>query len=143
MIRAKELELEDRGFFAGTKKIGGVVRQTLTIALAGGLDDAALAALKEGPLTVLDQDGEVTASFSGPMEVLSLQLVLAREDPAEDVAALEAQMAELQTAFNEVESARESAEAALQKVQEMVRETKAAMQEAQAAQNADVDQDRL
>ena len=101
MIYAKDLKLEDRGFFAGTKKIGGVVRQTLTIALAGGLDDAALAAVKEGP-----------------MEVLSLQLVLAREDPKEDVAVLEAQVAQLQAALNEARSAQESAEGALQAAQD-------------------------
>lgn len=118
MIYAKDLKLEDRGFFAGTKKIGGVVRQTLTIALAGGLDDAALAAVKEGPLAVLDQDGKVMASFSGPMEVLSLQLVLAREDPKEDVAVLEAQVAQLQAALNEARSAQESAEGALQAAQD-------------------------
>ena len=99
MIYAKDLKLEDRGFFAGTKKIGGVVRQTLTIALAGGLDDAALAAVKEGPLAVLE-------------------LVLAREDPKEDVAVLEAQVAQLQAALNEARSAQESAEGALQAAQD-------------------------
>ena len=75
----------------------------------------------------------MTASFSGPMEVLSLQLVLAREDPKEDVAVLEAQVAELQAALNEARSAQESAEGALQAAQDAEPEV----------QDTNADSDRL
>ena len=96
MIKAGNHTISDKGFTVVTENIGGVPRQAVVAELPGGISDEALAAFCAGPIEVLAEDGSTTATYTGPFRVVSHGLKLTRTSEDSDVAALTAQVAELE-----------------------------------------------
>ena len=96
MIKAGNHTVSDKGFTVVTENIGGVPRQAVVAELPGGISDEALAAFCAGPIEVLAEDGSTAATYTGPFRVVSHGLKLTRTSEDSDVAALTAQVAELE-----------------------------------------------
>jgi len=113
MIKAGNHTISDKGFTVVTENIGGVPRQAVVAELPGGISDEALAAFCAGPIEVLAEDGSTTATYTGPFRVVSHGLKLTRTSEDSDVAALTAQVAELEAKLSHEQSEKESALARL------------------------------
>lgn len=113
MIKAGNHTVSDKGFTVVTENIGGVPRQAVVAELPGGISDEALAAFCAGPIEVLAEDGSTTATYTGPFRVVSHGLKLTRTSEDSDVAALTAQVAELEAKLSHEKSEKESALARL------------------------------
>ena len=105
MIKAGNHTISDKGFTVVTENIGGVPRQAVVAELPGGISDEALAAFCAGPIEVLAEDGSTTATYTGPFRVVSHGLKLTRTSEDSDVAALTAQVAELEAHITDINSA--------------------------------------
>lgn len=113
MIKAGNHTISDKGFTVVMENIGGVPRQAVVAELPGGISDEALAAFCAGPIEVLAEDGSTTATYTGPFRVVSHGLKLTRTSEDSDVAALTAQVAELEAKLSHEKSEKESALGAL------------------------------
>ena len=102
MIKAGNHTVSDKGFTVVTENIGGVPRQAVVAELPGGISDEALAAFCAGPIELLAEDGSTTATYTGPFRVVSHGLKLTRTSEDSDVAALTAQVAELEAKLKSV-----------------------------------------
>ena len=114
MIKAGNHTISDKGFTVVTENIGGVPRQAVVAELPGGISDEALAAFCAGPIEVLAEDGSTTATYTGPFRVVSHGLKLTRTSEDSDVAALTAQVAELEAKLSHEQSEKESAQSGTQ-----------------------------
>lgn len=120
MIKAGNHTVSDKGFTVVTENIGGVPRQAVVAELPGGISDEALAAFCAGPIEVLAEDGSTTATYTGPFRVVSHGLKLTRTSEDSDVAALTAQVAELEAKLSHEKSEKESAQSALARLNEQL-----------------------
>lgn len=127
MIRAGNHYIEDKGFAVSADRIGGVARQSLVLELPGGIDDETLAALCAGPIEVLNQDGAVAQSHSGPFQAVSHGLKLIRASPDDDVAALSARVNTLEAALETAISEKTSVVNQLASLSGRIEELKASM----------------
>ncbi len=105
MIKAGNHTVSDKGFTVVTENIGGVPParpwwQSCPAASA----TRALAAFCAGPIEVLAEDGSTTATYTGPFRVVSHGLKLTRTSEDSDVAALTAQVAELEAKLSHEQS---------------------------------------
>ena len=146
MIKAGNHTVSDKGFTVVTENIGGVPRQAVVAELPGGISDEALAAFCAGPIEVLAEDGSTTATYTGPFRVVSHGLKLTRTSEDSDVAALTAQVAELEAKLSHEKCASESALARLNEQLTTLKMTleansadKAVVDEAPSADKAVVD----
>ena len=138
MIKAGNHTISDKGFTVVTENIGGVPRQAVVAELPGGISDEALAAFCAGPIEVLAEDGSTTATYTGPFRVVSHGLKLTRTSEDSDVAALTAQVAELEAKLSHEKSEKESAQSALARLNEQLTTLKMTL-EANSADKAVVD----
>ena len=138
MIKAGNHTVNDKGFTVVTENIGGVPRQAVVAELPGGISDEALAAFCAGPIEVLAEDGSTTATYTGPFRVVSHGLKLTRTSEDSDVAALTAQVAELEAKLSHEKSEKESAQSALARLNEQLTTLKMTL-EANSADKAVVD----
>ena len=139
MIKAGNHTVSDKGFTVVTENIGGVPRQAVVAELPGGISDEALAAFCAGPIEVLAEDGSTTATYTGPFRVVSHGLKLTRTSEDSDVAALTAQVAELEAKLSHETSEKESAQSALARLNEQLTTLKMTL-EANSAGKAVVDE---
>ena len=109
MIRAGNYTISDNGFTVDTVNVGGNIRQALIVELPGGITNTALAAFCAGPIEVLDEEGNVLQTYTGPFNVLSHGLKFARASTDGDVAALTERVNDLEAELLTVKSAKESA----------------------------------
>ena len=153
MIKAGNHTISDKGFTVVTENIGGVPRQAVVAELPGGISDEALAAFCAGPIEVLAEDGSTTATYTGPFRVVSHGLKLTRTSEDSDVAALTAQVAELEAHITDIDydlaaqkekelrheqSEKESAQSALARLNEQLTTLKMTL-EANSADKTVVD----
>lgn len=139
MIKAGNHTVSDKGFTVVMENIGGVPRQAVVAELPGGISDEALAAFCAGPIEVLAEDGSTTATYTGPFRVVSHGLKLTRTSEDSDVAALTAQVAELEAKLSHEKSEKESAQSALARLNEQLTTLKMTL-EANSAGKAVVDE---
>lgn len=139
MIKAGNHTISDKGFTVVTENIGGAPRQAVVAELPGGISDEALAAFCAGPIEVLAEDGSTTATYTGPFRVVSHGLKLTRTSEDSDVAALTAQVAELEAKLSHEKSEKESAQSALARLNEQLTTLKMTL-EANSADKAVVDE---
>lgn len=139
MIKAGNHTISDKGFTVVTENIGGVPRQAVVAELPGGISDEALAAFCAGPIEVLAEDGSTTATYTGPFRVVSHGLKLTRTSEDSDVAALTAQVAELEAKLSHEQSEKESAQSALARLNEQLTTLKMTL-EANSADKTVVDE---
>lgn len=118
MIKAGSSTIQDKGFTVAAQRVGGVSRQVISLELPGGIDEATLAALCAGPIEVQDEAGQTVQKHEGPFRLVSHGLKLTRASEAEDVAALTAQVEELEAALDLEKSAKQSAQDALASLKE-------------------------
>lgn len=127
MIRAGNYTISDNGFTVDTVSVGGNVRQALVVELPGGITNTALAAFCEGPIEVLDEEGNVLQTYTGPFNVLSHGLKFTRASTDGDVAALTARVNDLEAELLTVKSAKESAVEELASLSQQLSEMKSTM----------------
>ena len=137
MIKAGNHTVSDKGFTVVTENIGGVPRQAVVAELPGGISDEALAAFCAGPIEVLAEDGSTTATYTGKAARDIAILNGTSEDS--DVAALTAQVAELEAKLSHEQSEKESAQSALARLNEQLTTLKMTL-EANSADKAVVDE---
>ena len=88
---------------------------------------------------MLAEDGSTTATYTGPFRVVSHGLKLTRTSEDSDVAALTAQVAELEAKLSHEKSEKESAQSALARLNEQLTTLKMTL-EANSADKAVVDE---
>lgn len=137
MIKAGNHTVSDKGFTVVTENIGGVPRQAVVAELPGGISDEALAAFCAGPIEVLAEDGSTTATYTGPFRVVSHGLKLTRTSEDSDVAALTAQVAELEAKLSHEQSEKESAQSAIASLNAQLSALKTTLEAENAEQTAD------
>ena len=136
MIKAGNHTVSDKGFTVVMENIGGVPRQAVVAELPGGISDEALAAFCAGPIEVLAEDGSTTATYTGPFRVVSHGLKLTRTSEDSDVAALTAQVAELEAALAKETSEKESAQDALARLNDKLTTLQGQLNSVQSADKA-------
>lgn len=139
MIRAGKYTIEDNGFTVETVSAGGTVRQVLVAELPGGITNTALEAFCAGPVEVLDEDGNVVQTHTGPFAVLSHGLKLVRANPESDVAVLTARVASLEAELLTAKNAKENAQNELASLSTQLSSLRVSMATASAGDSATLD----
>jgi hypothetical protein len=137
MIRAGNYTISDNGFTVDTVNVGGNVRQALVVELPGGITNTALTAFCEGPIEVLDEEGNVLQTYTGPFNILSHGLKFTRASTDGDVAALTARVNDLEAELLTVKSAKESAVEELASLSQQLSAMKSTMAAEDASSDAD------
>ncbi|MEG1562877.1 MAG: hypothetical protein RR365_04000 [Bacteroides sp.] len=109
MIKAGTKTIEDNGFTIERRGVGLDTRQALIIELPTGITQTQIDAFCVGPIEVLDDDGNVAATYAGPFIVAGHTLTLMRESAQADVAALSERITSLEAELAEVTSTHASA----------------------------------
>ena len=120
MIQAGTYTIEDNGFTTNMETVGGVNQQTLIVELPGGITNTALNAFCAGPIEVLDADGNVTQTYTGPFRIVSHGLKFARASADSDVAVLTDRIAALEAQLGTVSNEKENAVEQLASLQEQL-----------------------
>lgn len=113
MIKAGNATIQDKGFVTAMEIIGGVPRQAIILELPSGIDEETLVALCSGPIEVLDEQGQVVQTHTGPFRMVTHGIKLTRESASHDVSALTARVSELESELTHERSAHKSAQNAL------------------------------
>lgn len=138
MIKAGNHTVSDKGFTVVMENIGGVPRQAVVAELPAASATRPWPRSVPGPIEVLAEDGSTTATYTGPFRVVSHGLKLTRTSEDSDVAALTAQVAELEAKLSHEQSEKESAQSALARLNEQLTTLKMTL-EANSADKAVVD----
>lgn len=109
MIRAGTKTIEDNGFTIERRGVGFDTRQALVIELPAGITQTQIDAFCDGPIEVLDENGNVTATYTGPFIAAGHTLTLMRESAEADVAVLSARITSLEAELAEVSATHENA----------------------------------
>ena len=102
MIKAGTKTIEDNGFTIERRGVGGEIRQALVIELPAGITQTQIEAFCDGPIEVLDDEGNTVATYTGPFVAAGHTLTLMRENAEADVSALTARITSLEAELAEV-----------------------------------------
>lgn len=125
-IKAGKHTIKDNGFVSSVERLGGVSREALVMELPSGISKSELAAICAGPIEVLDEQGQVVRTHTGPFQVVSHSLKLVREGESSDVAALTARVASLEAELSQARSEKNSALGELASLSEQLQTIKGA-----------------
>lgn len=136
MIKAGTKVITDSGFAVVTETVGGVARQALVLELPDGISEEEIAALCAGPVQVVDEEGNILQSHTGPFRVATHGMKLVRTNASGDVAALTARVGQLEAELDVQVSAKESALSQLASVTAQLTTLQTTIQEAAGNEEA-------